>query len=162
MGLQRPRRSRLFVEANVPPQTFHKHDHIGQTLRLQNLPTDTTEQDIVKFFDARLNAYVSHLNFGLSQGDRSLKAPALAYNSAGVHPYIQRVGVIDSSPDSMDQRATVTFWSHSLANQAKKFSNEHFWASHGGVSKVQIDDDFLGLTTIYSSTNSWEHETTLQ
>ena len=134
------------------PQNYHRSDHIGQTLRLQNLPAETTERDIVNFFDAQFIEPVYYLHYRLNQEDYP----------EGVHPYIQRVGVIYSSPNSKNQRATVTFWSRSLANQAKGFSNQEFRNSHGDSSIVQIDDDFLGLTTIFSSTNAWEHEKDLQ
>ena len=148
MGLQvRPKQSPL-----GGPQNYHRSDHIGQTLRLQNLPAETTERDIVNFFDAQFVESVSYLDYGLDPED---------YPEAA-HPYIQRVGIVYSSPNSGNQQATVTFWSRSVANRAKGFSNQGFRNSHGDFSIVQIDDDFLGLTMIYSSTNSWEHGTNLK
>ena len=96
-------------EAVVPTQTYQNIFHIGQTLRLQNLPADTTEKDIVEFFEVRLDSSVPPVEYGLSKGDHSLNTPTPANNPAEVHRYIQTVGVIYSGPDSAEQRATVTF-----------------------------------------------------
>ena len=99
-----------------------------QTLRVQGLPLATDIHDLVRWFETRL----------------------------GWAPVITKVGPLTDSPAKRGTKeAAVTFSSVALAMQALGIANLDFQAKGGTYSRnIAIDNDFAGLTCLYSSTKS--------
>ena len=99
-----------------------------QTLRVQGLPLSTDTHDLVRWFETRL----------------------------GLAPVVAKIGPLSESPAKRGTKeVAVTFSSVALAMQALQIVNLDFQAKGGTYSRnITIDNDFTGLTCLYSSIKS--------
>lgn len=99
-----------------------------QTLRVQGLPLSTDTDDLVRWFETRL----------------------------GRASVIRKIGPLTESPAKRGSKeAAVTFSSVALAMQALTIENLDFQAKGGPYPRnITIDNDFTGLTCLYSSIKS--------
>lgn len=101
----------------------------GLTVRLRNLPQETRQTCVSRFFDRRI---------GLSGGT------VIAMNG---------IGNIVNQANTKTKQTTVTFQSHDLKNRAlRDCDRQPFSSEYGdGSLPVSIDDEFNGLTTLFES-----------
>ncbi|KAL9044596.1 MAG: hypothetical protein Q9214_002279 [Letrouitia sp. 1 TL-2023] len=102
---------------------------LSLTLRVTDLPSNTTENDVKSFFEDRIQR---------SHGKQVVEA----------------VGPICSAANST-RSTTVSFCSHNAAQKALdlKPSNRRLTAFDGGASTLNLDDSFSDLTTIHYAAN---------
>ena len=103
----------------------------GLTVRISGLPpeTDANGNDVRRFFESGIG-------------------------SSGSVISEQGIGPVVFQAMRLTKQTTVTFLSADLKEQAlKKCDKTAFSAENGnGAVTVDVEDDFIGLTTLYSST----------
>lgn len=117
-----------FNTLNHGPTVIELSPGETQTLRVQGLPLSTDSNDLVRWFEVRL-----------------ARAPV-----------ITKIGPLNESPAKRGSKeAVITFSSVALAMQALKIGNLDFQAKGGTYPRnITIDNDFTGLTCLYSSVKS--------
>lgn len=100
----------------------------GRTVRLRNLPQETQQSCVRRFFDSRIGP-------------------------SGTVIAVDGIGNIVDHVNTKTKQTTVTFRSREFKDEAlRSCDRQRFMSEYGdGSLPVNIDDEFSGLTTLFES-----------